>query len=1130
MIKFKIGRSNKKNEKKSNIDNNEEDIKKKGFDDNILNDQVVTDLNSEELNEKNYINEILDESSEDDDNIINSSYEEKKKIENKEENYYYINDAIKRNYPLEYEDNKIYPKVYCYEPTNFENFKKKIKNKNELRHYECYSSTMNEFFYKYNENYYDDILKNESFKKFAEELWSNRSNIKTDQQYQDLCVQLRKKYKISPSKHQISVALQHHYLQSLDDDKKDMENIIQLQKNSDHVGDIKDIDHIISTGNTNDVDNTNDGDNTNDVANTNDGDNTNNMNNTNNHDSSHVDETNNLSEEDEFIINKKGKDVKYVLENVNKMIITKEMKNYKDLDKESVHFLQINKRKGVRSNSGVLVVTIITHPHKFSCKYDCHYCPNEPNQPRSYLSTEPAILRANQNNFDVICQFFNRTTTLVNNGHVADKIEVLVLGGTWSCYDIAYQEEFIRDVYYAANIYPVLKDRRKKLTLKEEQEINEKSNCRIIGLTLETRPDQINKDELLRLRYYGCTRVQLGIQHIDDVILKKVNRQCTLKDCIRAIYLLKENGFKVDIHLMPDLPYSDVYKDIHMFKYVLSSIDLQADQWKIYPCEITPFTKIEKWYNNNEYKPYFETNKNLLISVILLVKKSIHPWIRLNRVIRDIPNPSIIAGNNITNMRQLIAHEMNIRNIFCQCIRCKEVKNQEIEKKSDSIFLRIYKYPTLGGDEYFITFQGKKKVVNHHGKKNKKNKKSKTSKKDSINQNCYEQMKEKDNNKKIKNKNNDNNDNNNNNNNNNNNDNINNNDNYYYSDSNGHLSSTSNLLENMETFFNEHETNNNEIKHIHHTQHEKSGTSQNNKNSEHSGASQNNKNSEQSGANPENVHNSNISENKLDTEIPVDNNIYEDYDNEYSLLGFLRLRLRKKNNYCDDRPFKCLENSALIRELHVYGSLLKHDDFKDELNFIQHKGLGKCLVLVAEIISYFYNYRKVSIIAGVGTREYYKKLGYTKEETYVTKILKREEIYKNYLLNIDRIGKTILIHEYNLKHCLYLMHKEIPEPEKYKRTEITNLNTYINENILHASDMKNYLVHKKKCTTSSINVQRLLETETNQIVNILWNQFNKWSLDFFIKNRLIFNVSTIVFFSSTFLFTIQFFKKRNIHT
>lgn len=656
MIKFKIGRSNKKYEKKSNIDNNEENIKE-SCDDNILNDQVATDLNSEELNEKNYINEILDESSEDDGNVINSSYEENKKTKNKEESYYYINDAIKRNYPLEYEDNKIYPKVYCYEPTNFENFKKKIKNKNELRHYECYSSTMNEFFYKYNENYYDDILKNESFKKFAEELWSNRSNIKTDQQYQDLCVQLRKKYKISPSKHQISVALQHHYLQSLDDDKKDMESIIELQKNSDHISDINDMDNIIAVDNTNRVDNMN------------------------KHDSSHVDETNAPSEEDEFMINKKGKDVKFVLENVNKMIITKEMKNYKDLDKESVHFLQINKRKGVRSNSGVLVVTIITHPHKFSCKYDCHYCPNEPNQPRSYLSTEPAILRANQNNFDVICQFFNRTTTLVNNGHVADKIEVLVLGGTWSCYDIAYQEEFIRDVYYAANIYPVLKDRRKKLTLKEEQEINEKSNCRIIGLTLETRPDQINKDELLRLRYYGCTRVQLGIQHIDDVILKKVNRQCTLKDCIRAIYLLKENGFKVDIHLMPDLPYSDVYKDIHMFKYVLSSTDLQADQWKIYPCEITPFTKIEKWYNNNEYKPYFETNKNLLISVILLVKKSIHPWIRLNRVIRDIPNPSIIAGNNITNMRQLIANEMNIRNIFCQCIRCKEVKNQEIEKK-----------------------------------------------------------------------------------------------------------------------------------------------------------------------------------------------------------------------------------------------------------------------------------------------------------------------------------------------------------------------------------------------------------------------------------------------------------------
>lgn len=187
----------------------------------------------------------------------------------------------------------------------------------------------------------------------------------------------------------------------------------------------------------------------------------------------------------------------------------------------------------------------------------------------------------------------------------------------------------------------------------------------------------------------------------------------------------------------------------------------------------------------------------------------------------------------------------------------------------------------------------------------------------------------------------------------------------------------------------------------------------------------------------------------------------EEYDNAHSLLGFLRLRLRKENNYCKDRPFKCLENAALIRELHVYGSLLKHDDFKDELNFIQHKGLGKCLVLVAEIIAYSYKYKKMAIIAGVGTREYYKKLGYTKEETYMTKILNTKDMYKNYLLNINKIKENIIIYNYDLKHCLYLMHKEIPDISKYKRSEIQNLNEYINENIIQLG-INDYMEYKNE--------------------------------------------------------------------
>ncbi|SCQ17090.1 histone S-adenosyl methyltransferase, putative [Plasmodium ovale] len=1064
----------------------------------------TVDSHQGKISTKNYVEDILGEVSDDNRDVSSGNVGDDEGDDARtrahahargrvgKDDYFYINDAIKRNYPLEYEDNQIYPKVYCYEPKNFEDFKKKIKNENELRHYECYSATMNEFFYKYNENYYDDILKNECFKKFAQELWENRSNIKNETEYHDFCIQLRKKYKVSPSKHQISVALQHHHLHSQSNGKGD---------------DLPEVGHVGE----------NNGSNTSDVSIPSHGlDDTTAEENPRHaaapaavasatvHCVDAVARVGSVGEghecglaqgkteklrteeggdiaggerEDEIVVNPRGKDVKFVRENVNKMIITKEMKKYKDLDKESVNFLQINKRKGVRSNSGVLVVTLITHPHKFSCKYDCHYCPNEPNQPRSYLSTEPAILRANQNNFDVICQFFNRITTLVNNGHVADKIEVLVLGGTWSCYDVEYQNEFITDVYYAANIYPVLKNRRKKLSLQEEQEINEQCNCRIIGLTLETRPDQINKEELLRLRYYGCTRVQLGIQHTDDFILKKVNRQCTLNECIRAIFLLKENGFKVDIHLMPDLPYSTVQKDIDMFKYVLTSLDLQADQWKIYPCEITPFTKIEKWYNNNEFKPYFETDKNLLISLILLVKKSIHPWIRLNRVIRDIPNPSIIAGNNITNMRQLIANEMNIRNIFCQCIRCKEVKNQEIEKKKDSIFLKIYKYPTLGGEEFFITFQGKK-VLKHHIVKGKKSKeKNRREKKTCYNANVEKNL-----------------------------------DCLAKGGVDNHHSSCHKDGENgrigISAFIRSDDAEKNRI------------YSFSNRVSGYS-------NDYTPGCNDMVPISREPSPNerwKKGKDLSQDN-IFEDYDNAHSLLGFLRLRLRSKNNYCDDRPFKCLEDSALIRELHVYGSLLKHGDFKDELNFIQHKGLGKCLVIVAEIIAYFYNFRKIAIIAGVGTREYYSKLGYVKEESYMTKVLNRMDIYKQYLLNVNKIGKKILIHNYNLNHCLYLMHKEIPEPFKCKRSEIADLNAYINDNIIPLGT-QNYLSYKCEYNTSTIDVKKVLQGKWANLFTAFHKHISKLTGFHTTRRSILLNASALLFIGTTMFVSFHFFTKR----
>lgn len=360
--------------------------------------------------------------------------------------------------------------------------------------------------------------------------------------------------------------------------------------------------------------------------------------------------------------------------------------------------------KNVRHNSGVCVIAILTSPGSFSCPMNCYYCPDEPGQPRSYLSGEPGVIRANENNFDPCLQIWNRATSLALEGHPVDKIELLVLGGTWSNYPLDYQESFIRDIYYSANVFYCDRDaRRSKKSLEEEITINETARCRVIGLTLETRPDFITKEELLRFRRYGVTRVQIGVQHTDDYILKKINRGCYLKDTVQAIRLLKNNGFKVDIHLMPDLPFSSYEKDKEMFERVLTDPDLQADQWKIYPCEVTPWTVIEKWYNEGKYQHMSEKE---LIELILFVKPFVHPWIRLNRIIRDIPNQHILGGNEKTNLRQEIQNELKRRGQYCQCIRCREVRqDKKALEEASNAQLVIRKYQASGGEELFISFE-----------------------------------------------------------------------------------------------------------------------------------------------------------------------------------------------------------------------------------------------------------------------------------------------------------------------------------------------------------------------------------------------------------------------------------------
>jgi len=415
---------------------------------------------------------------------------------------------------------------------------------------------------------------------------------------------------------------------------------------------------------------------------------------------------------------------KYKIVVSNSMLI----KAYDKLNLNNKDLRYLFTKKKSKSNSGVIVVTVLTSAHptyidengieqkaKFSCKWDCHYCPNEKanedngwvDQPRSYLFQEPAVLRANDNNFDPILQFNARVSTLIDLGHHVDKIELLILGGTWCSYPKQYQDKFITELYYAANVFFDI-EKRDILSLQEEIDCNENAKLHIIGLTLETRPDTINIDEIKNFRRYNATRIQLGVQHTDNKILKKINRGHTIETAYKAIRMLKENGYKVDIHLMPNLPGSSYQHDVAMLQQALYDDRLQVDQLKIYPCAVVPFTKIKQWYDEGTYVPYDDMT---LYEIIKDFKKNVQPYKRLNRIIRDIPSIYISGGysHQSVNMRQLLQNDMLKNDWKCKCIRCREVGGNKVDE--NDIKLQKIHYRGSEGDEYYISFETDKYLI-----------------------------------------------------------------------------------------------------------------------------------------------------------------------------------------------------------------------------------------------------------------------------------------------------------------------------------------------------------------------------------------------------------------------------------
>lgn len=381
------------------------------------------------------------------------------------------------------------------------------------------------------------------------------------------------------------------------------------------------------------------------------------------------------------------------------------------------------RKRAIRTLSGIAPVAVLTKP--YPCPGNCAYCPNIPNMPVSYLPNEPAVMRAMRCDFDPYKQTVLRLNSLENNGHQPNKIEIIVIGGTWSFLPDKYQYWYILNCFRAANDFSrlnkkigsfveyddkaqILKSVISKVkspypksmslfdiksALKLEQKRNETAEYKIIGLTLETRPDYLNEKELRQMRELGCTRVEIGVQAPDDEILKLNKRGHNVAEIARATKELRDFGFKITYHIMPALPGSNPKKDSVMYKMLFTDERFQPDQIKFYPTVVTEGSLLFQWWKAGKYRPYTDEE---LQELIVDCKNFTPQYVRIIRLIRDIPGESILAGNKITNLRQI----MQQRGVKCNCIRCRESKETAYVK---DFKINIRKYAAGDGIECFIS-------------------------------------------------------------------------------------------------------------------------------------------------------------------------------------------------------------------------------------------------------------------------------------------------------------------------------------------------------------------------------------------------------------------------------------------
>lgn len=375
------------------------------------------------------------------------------------------------------------------------------------------------------------------------------------------------------------------------------------------------------------------------------------------------------------------------------------------------------RRKPVRTISGVAVIAVMTSPAP--CPHGvCLPCPGGPNStfksPQSYMGREPAAMRAIQHEFDPYAQVTSRLSQLKEIGHDVEKVELIVMGGTFSARSLDYQEWFIKRCLEAMNDFTGKEWRESAwkigkalpyIPLEEVQRANEKAEIRNVGITFETRPDWATEnyiDEFLRL---GGTKVELGVQSVYDFVLTRMQRGHGVAEIIRANQVLRDSAFKVGFHMMPHLPGSDSKLDLRGFKKLFEDSRFRPDYLKIYPTLVTEGTPLYRLWEAGDYKALSDEEAAELIANI---KEVLPKWVRLQRIQRDIPAHQIFAGVRKSNLRQLAEEKLKEKGGKCHCIRCREVghtslKGRKINEKD--IELTVETYEACGGTEHFIAFE-----------------------------------------------------------------------------------------------------------------------------------------------------------------------------------------------------------------------------------------------------------------------------------------------------------------------------------------------------------------------------------------------------------------------------------------